>query len=205
MPKIYLAGIYVILIAVVIATAFVTGCPKAKPAPQDQSDQTAVSEDETSASEDDASTSEDTTLSAGNTEVLGNPNYNEGKVAEEDIPGIEENFGVIAFPESQLSEETSMVQKFREGTEIYRLAFNTTSPIETVVAWYKENLEAGTDVKQLQLPVGTQVYSFSYKSPDGKMTKNITVQGFTAEARCDIGVNLIRRVEPVEETETGNE
>jgi len=205
MPKIYLAGIYVILIAVVIATALLTGCPQGKPAPQDQSDQTAVSEDETQTSEDDASPSGDTTLSAGSSEETGNPKNNQGTVTEEEIPGIEEIFGVVAFPEAKLNEETSMVQKFAEGTEIYRLGFNTTSPIETVVAWYKEHMEVGTEVKQLQLPVGTQVYSFSYKSPDGKMTKNITVQGFSAEARCDIGVNLIRAIEPDEKTETGNE
>jgi len=207
MPKIYPAGMYVILIAVIVAAAFLTGCPQSKP--QGQTDQTGVTEDGQSASDDDVSEStspsEDTTLSAGSSEVLGNPNYIQGTVTEEEIPGIEEIFGVVAFPEAQLNEETSMVQKFAEGTEIYRLGFNTTSPIETVVAWYKEHMEAGTEVGQLQLPVGTQVYSFSYKSPDGLMTKNITVQGFSAEARCDIGVNLIRAVEPDEKTESVNE
>jgi len=202
MPKVLKSGIYVISILIVIAALFLTGCPAPSDTEPDQPDTTPDSVDDTANGE----TSDDGSLSAGGDDgVAGRGSMPGGEtVTTGDLDGIIENFGVFVYPEAVLMEEVSMVQRFREGSEIYQLGFNTTSTVETVLEWFKENIEPEAELGEMVMPTGSIVYNYNYRSPDNRLTKSITITGFTGEARCQISVNMTRAFDPVSEPDASD-
>ena len=188
MPQFFRAGFFTILIISVISSFVLSGCPAPKETQPDQPDQPVIEEP---VEIDDPIEPE--TVSAGGDDgiVSGNNTlFTRDGVAEEDLDGMEALFGSFIYPEAVFMPDSSMVQRFGEGSAIYQLGFSTTSPIDVVSIWFTENVEDGTDIGDMQLPAGSTVYSYNYKAPDDSYTKIITVSGFVNEARCQIGVNL---------------
>ncbi len=125
---------------------------------------------------------------------------NRENVNPEDLPAIT-LYGPFVFPESELDSGNSTHQLHPGDVEIYRLALNAETELETVADWYRDHLESGTGESTMDMPSGVTAINFNYKSPDALWTKDITVQGITGEGRCTVTVVMMRGLNPPPEEE----